>query len=154
MEKWDFVDQKTERKFLAIREFVLGNWDAFRRQGSVVPSWRTYRGRRLGPFFSLRFRLQGRQSAIYLGRSAGLAERVKALLDEVHRERKFARLKRRARAEFRELKRRWKQELAATGLELRGFEIRGWNRMSETSSPWDSDRSAKEGTPCGATRAN
>jgi hypothetical protein len=132
LEKRDFVDQKQELTFVAVRTFIVKHRDLFRRQGIVVSGWRTYRGHRLGPFFSLRFRTDGRQSAIYLGRSVVFAERIKKLLQEIQREREFARLKREARAEVRECKRLWQTSLAAIGLNLKGFEVRGWNGHKES----------------------
>jgi len=145
LEKRKFVDQKVEPKFHAIREFILSHRHVFLRQGSVVTSWRTYRGHRLGPFFSLRYRVSGRQSAFYLGRSIMLAERVKGLLREMQHERQFSRLNRQARAELRQCKQLWEQDLASVGLSRKGFEVRGWNGVTETSSPSEANKTSKEG---------
>ena len=137
-----------ESKFRTIREFILSHRDVFRRRGSVVSSWRTYRGRRLGPFFSLRYRLDGRQSAIYLGRSIVLADQIKGLLREVQQERLFARLERQARAELCVCKQLWERDLASMGLTRKGFEVRGWSDVVEKGSPSKTETARKEGKPC------
>jgi hypothetical protein len=138
LEKLNPVDQKIERKFHVVCRFILDHRDVFRRQGSVVPCWRTYRGHRLGPFFSLRYRVEGRQTAIYLGRSAILAERVRGLLrdlqQDVQKGRTFARLTRQAQMQLRRSKNRWHRELAAMGLYLKGFEIRGWSALPQVET--------------------
>jgi hypothetical protein len=133
LEKCEFVDQKMTLKFFRIQEFILSHQDVFRRQGSVVSNWRSYRGRRLGPFFSLRYRVDGRQSAIYLGRSARLSERVRGLLAEIQQKRNLSRLIRTARADLRKTKKLWQQDLAALNLELKGFEVRGWRGLQKTA---------------------
>ena len=135
MEKCAFVDQKVELRFHKISELVLSHPDAFLRQGSVVSSWRVYRGRRLGPFFSLRYRIEGQQSSIYLGRSLILAEQVRGLLMDLQQERRLTRLKRQARAELHKCKASWQQELASMGLSLKGFEVRGWSGLQKTDAP-------------------
>ena len=131
MEKCRFVDQKAEPKFPTIREFILGHRQVFFRQGAVVASWRYYRGNRLGPFYSLRYRVEGRQAAMYLGRSAVLAEQVRVLLRDIQQDRQIARLKRQARAELRKHKKLWQQDLAAMGLSLKGFQVQGWRGVHE-----------------------
>ena len=42
--------------------------------------WRTYRGKRLGPYFQLAYRDRNCQHWVYLGRSQDLADRVRDLL--------------------------------------------------------------------------
>jgi uncharacterized protein YjiS (DUF1127 family) len=136
-----------EPKFHTVREFMLSHRHVFLRQGSVVSTWRTYRGHRLGPFFSLRCRVDGRQTAIYLGRSVVLAERVKGLLREMQHRRQLSRLSRQARAELRRCKQSWERDLASIGLSRKGFEVRGWNRVLETGSPADAAKTSREGKP-------
>ena len=126
-----------QAKFHLIRDFILDHRDIFQGQGCVACGWRSYRGHRLGPFFTPRFRVHGRQSAVYLGRSFELAERVKTLLREIQQERQFARLRRQARAELRKCKERWAEDLAALGLSLKGFEVRGWRGATVAGSPAD-----------------
>lgn len=148
MEKCSFVDQKVEPKFPAIREFILDRRPVFLRQGSVVATWRSYRGNRLGPFYSLRYRIDGRQAAIYLGRSAALVRQVRNLLRDIQQARQIARLKRQARAEFRRQKRLLEQDLASMGLSLRGFEVQGWRGVERGDLPVAPANSFKEGKPC------
>ena len=90
LEKCEFLDQKSVAKFATIDAFIRTHPDMFLRQGSVAAGWRNYRDHRLGPFFSLRYRVKGRQRAIYLGQSAELAERVRTLLAEMAQKRAFA----------------------------------------------------------------
>lgn len=128
MENRDSVDQKTAAKLAAIGDLVGARRDIFSRQGSVVATKRTYGGRSLGPFYSLRFRDEGRQRAVYLGRSQVLAGRVESLLSEARtglRERRLVeRLRRQARARLRQCKAMLQKDLAMLGLRLKGFEIR------------------------------
>ena len=44
----------------------------FARQGPGAATWRTSRGRRLGPYYRLAWRDRGRQRSIYLGRPVTL----------------------------------------------------------------------------------
>ena len=99
--------------------------DALQRQGFVSVE---YRGRR-GPFFKLRFRLDGRQRVVYLGQDVGVAEQVQHELAELqahHKlEQRLARLKAEALALVRESKRRLQPYLHCAGLRFHGLEIRG-----------------------------
>lgn len=151
MEKYKFVDQKLEARFVAIREVILGHPQVFRHQGTVVETWRSYRGNRRGPYYSFRYRLQGRQEAIYLGRSAALAEQVRNLLRDIQEGRQIARLLWQARAELRKQKKSWEQDLAPLGLSLRGFQVQGWRHMEE-GDPLPAFRDLpKEGSLCPRT---
>ena len=145
MENRGFVDQKLEQKYAAVRDVVLARRDLFARQGSVVATTRTYRGRCLGPFYSVRFRADGKQASVYLGCSATLAERVEGLLNDLREEtqqhRMLTRLKRHARAHLRQCKASWQQDLAALGLYLKGYEIRHIHGSSAVAtSPALSDK--------------
>jgi len=104
--------------------------ELFRRQGAVVESWRSYRGRRLGPYYRLVYRGGRRNLAIYLGRSPELAEKVRALLDHfqnpIRQRRAWRRMRAGLWAEVRKQKAAWAKELAARGLALQEFEVRGW----------------------------
>ena len=152
MEKCTHVDQKNlEPKFPAIREFILGQQQVFSRQGSIVAAWRSYRGNRLGPFYSLRYRIDGRQVAVYLGRSAALREQVRNLLRDIQQDRQIARLTRQARAELRKCKRTLEQDLASMGLSLRGFEVQGWRSVQRGDLTAAPQRTPKGGKPCSTT---
>jgi hypothetical protein len=146
LEKSRFVDQKADLKFPAIREFILSHRQVFLRQGSIAATWRSYRGARLGPFFALRYRMGGRQKAVYLGQSAALAEQVRVLLREIQQDRQIARLQRQARAELRKQKKLWAQDLASLGLRLKGFEVCGWRALEGAGLPVE--RTSKEGGKC------
>ncbi|MHB1038659.1 MAG: hypothetical protein ACYC0Y_28885, partial [Pirellulales bacterium] len=65
--------------FDTIRTHILDRRAIFARQGFVVATWRTRGGARFGPYYQLAYREAGRQRAIYLGRSAELADQVRAL---------------------------------------------------------------------------
>jgi hypothetical protein len=60
------ADQKNAR-YQRVAEPILARRHVLRRQGVVVESWRYYQQRRLGPYFRVSFREQGRQESIYLG---------------------------------------------------------------------------------------
>ncbi|MFH1922144.1 MAG: hypothetical protein ABIP48_19950 [Planctomycetota bacterium] len=104
----------------------------FATQGTVVSTSRTYRGRRLGPYFRLAFRKGGRQWSIYLGRSEGLARRVRDLLARLQHPRRWRRASRRlqaqVRASLRKAKAQLRKELAVRGITLKGWEFRGVRR--------------------------
>ena len=125
MEKPHLVDQKAAARFERVRSELLAHRLLFATQGTVVSGWRTYRGRRLGPYFRVAYRDGGRQRSIYLGRCMELARRVRELLARLQRNnrrrRLFARLKaqvraslRRAKARLSELLRPWNPELRRT----------------------------------------
>ena len=87
MENREFVDQKAVRKFRAVKRWMETHRDQLSRQGTVVEAYRTYRGRKLGPYYRLAYRdRDGRQRSIYLGASAELAEQVRRLLVECQAE--------------------------------------------------------------------
>ena len=129
MEKQRVVDQKAAARLERVEAQVLAHPALFAAQGSVVATWRVYRGRRLGPYFRVSYRESGRQRSIYLGRCEELARRVRALLARLQRPRRqrrlFARLKAQARSSLRRCKARLKEELAVWGIQLKGFEFRG-----------------------------
>ena len=119
-------------RFERVRSYVLAHPALFASQGSVAATWRTYRGRRLGPYFQVSWRESGRQRWLYLGRSQELADRVGELLarrQHGHRQRRlFARLKRQARSAYRRWKVFLRQLLAGWGIQMKGFEFRGSRR--------------------------
>jgi hypothetical protein len=119
-----------QQKLQRIEQRINRSLRALCRQGSVVAGWRTVDGRRLGPYWSLRYREAGRQRSVYLGRSAALAAAVRRRLHKLQQPRKqslqLARLRAAVRASFRRHLAVWKQDLEAWGLKLHGLEIRGW----------------------------
>ncbi len=129
MEKRELVTQKLIERFERVRAYLVARPALFAAQGSVVATSRTYRGRRLGPYFQLAWREAGRQRRLYPGRSLELVDRVRKLLHQLQhplrQRRLFTRLKRQTRSALR----RWMADLrpllARWGVELKGFEFRG-----------------------------
>jgi hypothetical protein len=106
--------------------------ERFTRQGSIVATWRIYRGRRLGPYYRLVWREDGRQRTLYLGRQGPIVDEVRCLLDIIQAPTRFQRAVRHRRARFRrEVLRPLKRYLDETflvyggGLYLKGWELRG-----------------------------
>jgi len=97
-----------------------------------VASWREYNGRKLGPYYRLAYREEGRQRSIYLGRCRARVEKVREALDAVQaprrQERCLRRMKAEAKAGLRAAKAELDRQLRAVGLSLKGFEIRGRRR--------------------------
>lgn len=132
MEIPEFVDQKSTATFARVCRLIAAHPELFAAQGTVVTSWRRYRGRTLGPYFRLAYRADGRQRSIFLGRSPKLAEAVRALLGAVQRpardKRTLARLRKSAQAALVQCKGDLRRELGTRGLVLKGLEVRGWRR--------------------------
>ena len=103
-------------------------------QGSIVKSWRSYRGRRLGPYFRLAYRNGGRQRSLYLGADAELAAEVRQRLAQRQAAHRLSlmlhRQKQLVRKSLARHKNAWRRELAAVGLLLKGNEIRGLSRSA------------------------
>ncbi len=64
--------------------------DRFARQGAVVASWRTYRGRRLGPYYRLAWRENRRQRSIYLGPGGPLVDEARRRLHQAQTARRVS----------------------------------------------------------------
>jgi hypothetical protein len=120
--------------YQSIASIVLSQPETFSRQGFVTASYRTSRGRKCGPYYRLAYRdQQNRQRSIYLGRSEELAGLVQSLLDKLktplrHR-RECHRIRVALLANLRTHKKHWKDDLAACGLYLKGFSVRGWRAL-------------------------
>ena len=131
-EKTGLVDQKAAARLERVEAQVAAAPGVFATGGTVVASWRTYRGRRLGPYFRLAYRKGRRQCSIYLGRSKQLAQRVRDLLDKLQEDHRWRRTSRRMRSEVRKSLRRWLEylgrQLALLGIRRKGFEFRGVRR--------------------------
>lgn len=101
--------------------------------GSIVETWRTYQGRRLGPYYRLAYRESGRQKTIYVGKDAELVAAARSLLEELQVNERIRRTMERqqlaVRAGLRAAKAAWAQELQKSGLTLKGYEVRGWRRL-------------------------
>ena len=133
MENRESVDQNTHRAL----GLIASRPEIFARRGSVVASWRTYRGRRLGPYFRLTYREAGRQCSVYLGRAGRVVETVRERLAELQGPLKRSRIYRQARAEIKAalgpVKRELDRRLRRVGLYMKGFEVRGWRTSSMES---------------------
>lgn len=117
-----------DQRLAAARQLLAARPELFARQGAVIAAWRTRAGRRVGPYYALRYRDAGRQQSLYLGASPELADRVRRLLDEAQQPRRERLSLRRARAavraSLRRHKHKWRRDLERLGLTLKGFEIR------------------------------
>jgi hypothetical protein len=133
MENRKLVDQETHP---ALRQ-IAARPKVFARQGTIVASWREYRGRKLGPYYRLAYRKDGRQRSIYLGRSQSLIERVRAALAALRaplrRLRSLAKMQESIRTSLRREKIRLDGMLREFGLYLKGFEVRGWRTADPAS---------------------
>jgi hypothetical protein len=107
---------------------MLAAAPALAESGAVRATWRTYRGRRLGPYFRVVYCHRGRQKWIYVGRSAELAGQLRQLLAVLQapaeERRQLRRLWAAARRGLATQKVAWQAELARHGLVAKGFEIR------------------------------
>jgi len=106
--------------------------------GSIVETWRTYRGRRLGPYCRLAYRESGIQRSIYVGSDPQLVAAAREILAELQADERARRMVQRlqsaTRASLRAAKTDWEGELARVGLHLQGFEVRGWRQGIKRSS--------------------
>jgi hypothetical protein len=121
-------------KYAAVMHCLVGRAGRLMRQGYVAETWREYRGRRLGPYYRLWWREEGRKRSVYLGRDAALAEEVRASLRQMQaplrKKREADRRLKQQRAMVRQFKARWEAELHKIGLRLKGFEVRGPVRLA------------------------
>ena len=130
--------------------FVQGHLGVFSRQGAIVATWREHQGRKLGPYYRLAWREEGRQRSRYLGCSTWVVEKVRELLARVQQElrqgRQLRRLERTARAAMRWSKELLRKELGRLGLWLKGFEIRG-GRLADAiqTDPRQVEHAVEEG---------
>jgi hypothetical protein len=120
-----------------LRDWVLERRQVFARQGTVVATWRSHRGRQLGPYFRLMYRDEGRQHSLYLGRSGEAADEIARLLGQLQavasQRRRLAGVMRQVRRSLRGHKAQWQQELAPLGLCVKGTEIRRFPSVSASS---------------------
>ena len=116
-------------RWARIRALLESRKPLLAKQGAIVASWRTHQGRRLGPYYRLAYREAGRQRSIYLGCAFDLVRRVQAKLADFQQSLRqsqiFSRMHSAARKALRASKERLRQQLAAIGIRLKGFEFRG-----------------------------
>ena len=141
---------------IAVLQKILAQAELLRHQGAVVATWRTQRGRTSGPFYRLAYRQGGRQRSIYLGRSALLARKVRALLAVLQRpmreERDWERLRRAVKSALRARKAEWARELAKHGFCLKGYEVRQWHDGQKGMVRPRSSRGTRAGIIAGSCR--
>lgn len=129
VENGEPVDQKERDRVQRIAAALRAQGHRFARQGTVVATWRQYRGKRLGPYYRLAYRADGRQKSIYLGASAWVAAQIRRLLARLQAPLREHRALQRARAtilaSLRRHQARAKALFAAVGVRLKGFEYRG-----------------------------
>ena len=127
------VDQKLVKRRDVLLAKIREAAPALAATGSIVETWRTYQGRRLGPYYRLAYRESGRQKTIYVGKDAELVAAARSLLEELHVNERIRRTMERqqlaVRAGLRAAKAAWAQELQKSGLTLKGYEVRGWRRL-------------------------
>ena len=108
----------------------------FCRQGAVVAKWAVSPGRRVGPYYRLRFRLDGHDRSIYLGPEGPLVEEVRARLARLHNalreNRRRQAWRREMLAQLRADKKNLNCHLRSLGLTLKGSETRGWRNLRLT----------------------
>jgi hypothetical protein len=120
-----FDDEKATARFVDLRSQILGRKELITRDASVVASWKTYRGKRFGPYYRVAYRENGVLRSIYIGRDEQLAKMASALIDELKQPREEDRLIRRLRAAARASLRRTLAEAEALAAPL-GFRRRGF----------------------------
>lgn len=107
--------------------------ELFSRQGSVVATWRGKGEQRRGPYYQLTYREAGRQCWVYLGKAGAVVDAVRNALEPLQCAlrcyREFQRLRRSAMASLRIEKSKMAQEFRKLGLQLKGFEVRGWRSL-------------------------
>jgi len=95
-----FTDPKDARRWEQVCRLLDERPKVFARRGSVVATYRRYRGRRLGPYYALIFREEGHrrdpQRTVYLGGNAELADAVRRVLTKTQAPRNQIRDERRA----------------------------------------------------------
>ena len=97
-------------------------------QGFVSEEFRDYKGRKLGPYFKLRFRVGHQQRVRYLGKNRERAEQIGKALESFRRSKVIARevatLAALARKHLRNAKKEMATGLAKDGRYFHGYAIR------------------------------
>jgi len=113
-----------ERGILGILPIGSADRDALKQQGFVAAEYRHDRG----PYFKLRYRVNGRQRVVYLGTNAWLADEIRRELAQLQADRRgdreLARLADEAHDVLRKSKQRLEGELRRVGLKFHGYAIR------------------------------
>ena len=128
-EKTRSVDQKLPPRWQRIFGFLDARRPLLAVQGAIVATWRTYRGKRLGPYYRLAYREKGRQRSLYLGCCVELVERVRDAMGEIQGRLREGQVMRRlihtAKETLSACKDHLRRQLATIGIQMKGFEMRG-----------------------------
>ncbi|MBN8626595.1 MAG: hypothetical protein J0M17_13990, partial [Planctomycetes bacterium] len=87
MENGEIVDQRRA----AAEAFLARHGERLKRQGAVVATYRRRDDRRVGPYYRLVCRCEGRQISVYLGAAGPLVEEVRRRLADLQGARTAAR---------------------------------------------------------------
>ncbi len=133
--KMNPVDQKRQVSLFDRLESIR---DDLRAGGTVVSTWRTCHGQRLGPYFRVAYRVGGQQKSVFIGCDVELAEKVRSYLHNLQRQRNESanvnRMRRAAARQFAASREQFGVELAAVGLRLRGSQVIGWRAWKRHQS--------------------
>lgn len=126
MENDEVVDQRRA----TVEAFLARHGEVLKRQGVVVATFRHRDGRRLGPYYRLVCRTEGRQISVYLGPPGPLVEdvrrRVAALQAPLVAARRRGHVRLALRRQAAVARRELDAELKPRGLYRKGNEVRGW----------------------------
>ena len=101
-----FAPEKTLARCERLQRQLLENKELIARDGCLGAIWKTYRGKRLGPYYRVEFRLNRTTRTIYIGRDEELVKMVREMIDELKQSRREDRLIRQARTAARAALRR------------------------------------------------
>jgi hypothetical protein len=123
------VDQEIPTRWKRIFRFVDAHRPLLATPGAIVATWRTYQGHRLGPYYRLAYRENGRQQSRDLGCCKELVARVRGTLADFQRRLQESKV---MRGLIHAAKRAWhlcelrlRVQLSAVGIQMQGWELRG-----------------------------
>jgi hypothetical protein len=110
---------------------------ALKHQGFISEEYRKERGL----YYKLRYRMQGKQRVVYLGKDTAVADRVRdelaALQNARRSDQQLKQFTMQAHKLLRESKRRLEVDLEAAGFSYHGFEIRKTRKRSHSAGQRD-----------------
>lgn len=126
-----------ERGILELLPIGSADRRALEQQGFVAAEYRHGRG----PYFKLRYRVNGQQRVVYIGTDARLADEIRRELAQLQADRrgecKLVRLTAEAHDVLRKSKQRLDGEFRRLGLKFHGYAIRRSRGHLETTSVQD-----------------
>ena len=125
MQNSNFAHEKTLARWERLQTQVLKYNELIAQDGCIGEIWKTYRGKRLGPYYRVEFRENRATRTIYIGRDEQLAKMASAMIDELKHPRREDRIIRRARMAARAALRRSLAEAEALAAPL-GYRRRGF----------------------------